>query len=81
MGTEEETNDSLRPEQREFLDGLLRRFFVDGEKCLLVEAPTGVGVTRIALELLRSFVGVGVGAGFWWSSLGGCSPTTLGKRR
>jgi Rad3-related DNA helicase len=64
MGTEEETNDSLRPEQREFLDGLLRRFFVDGEKCLLVEAPTGVGVTRIALELLRSFVGVGVGAGF-----------------
>jgi superfamily II DNA or RNA helicase len=53
MDTEEGTNDSLRPEQKEVLDGLVRRFFVDGERCLLVEAPTGVGKTRIALEFVR----------------------------
>jgi type I site-specific restriction endonuclease len=55
MGTEEGTNDGLRPEQKEILDGLVRRFFVDGERCLLVEAPTGVGKTRIALEFVREF--------------------------
>jgi Rad3-related DNA helicase len=54
MDTEEGTNDSLRPEQKEILDGLVRRFFVDGERCLLVEAPTGVGKTRIA-EFVREF--------------------------
>jgi superfamily II DNA or RNA helicase len=51
----EEANDGLRPEQKEILDGLVRRFFVDGERCLLVEAPTGVGKTRIALEFVREF--------------------------
>ena len=71
MGVEEEANNSLRPEQKEVLDSLVKRFFFDGERCLLVEAPTGVGKTRIALELLGSFGGVGAGAGFWWSSLGG----------
>jgi superfamily II DNA or RNA helicase len=55
MDTEERTNDSLRPEQKEILDVLVRRFFVDGERCLLVEAPTGVGKTRIALEFVREF--------------------------
>jgi type I site-specific restriction endonuclease len=55
MGTEEGTNDGLGPEQKEILDGLVRRFFVDGERCLLVEAPTGVGKTRIALEFVREF--------------------------
>jgi type I site-specific restriction endonuclease len=55
MGTEEGTNDGLRPEQKEILDGLVRRFFVDRERCLLVEAPTGVGKTRIALEFVREF--------------------------
>jgi len=55
MGTEEGTNDGLRPEQKEILDGLVRRFFVDGERCLLVEAPTGVGKIRIALEFVREF--------------------------
>jgi superfamily II DNA or RNA helicase len=55
MDTEEVTNDGLRPEQKEILDGLVRRFFVDGERCLLVEAPTGVGKTWIALEFVREF--------------------------
>jgi superfamily II DNA or RNA helicase len=55
MGVEERADDSLRPEQKEILDGLVRRFFVDGEGCLLVEAPTGVGKTRIALEFVREF--------------------------
>jgi type I site-specific restriction endonuclease len=55
MGTEEGTNDGLRPEQKKILDGLVRRFFVDGERCPLVEAPTGVGKTRIALEFVREF--------------------------
>jgi superfamily II DNA or RNA helicase len=51
----ERADDSLRPEQKEILDGLVRRFFFDGERCLLVEAPTGVGKTRIALEFIREF--------------------------
>jgi ERCC4-related helicase len=55
MNTEEGTNDGLRPEQKKILDGLVRRFFVDGDRCLLVEAPTGVGKTRIALEFVREF--------------------------
>jgi hypothetical protein len=55
MGVEKGSDDSLRPEQKEILDGLVRRFFVDGERCLLVEAPTGVGKTRIALEFVREF--------------------------
>jgi cell division ATPase FtsA len=81
MDIEKEANDGLRPEQKEILDRLVRRFFVDGERCLLVKAPTGVGKTRIVLEFVMSFGAVGVGAGFWSSSLGGFSPTTLGKRR
>jgi superfamily II DNA or RNA helicase len=55
MDIEEGANDGLRPGQKEILDGLVRRFFVDGERCLLVEAPTGVGKTRIALEFVREF--------------------------
>jgi hypothetical protein len=66
MDIEDNTGYSLRSEQKEILDGLVRRFFVDGERCLLVEAPTG-----LLWSLLGSFGGVGVGAGFWWSSLGG----------
>jgi Rad3-related DNA helicase len=55
MGVEKGADDGLRPEQKEILDGLVKRFFVDGERCLLVEAPTGVGKTRIALEFVREF--------------------------
>ena len=55
MGVEEGADDSLRPEQKEILDSLVRRFFIDGERCILVEAPTGVGKTRIALEFVREF--------------------------
>jgi superfamily II DNA or RNA helicase len=55
MDIEEGANDGLRPEQKEVLDGLVKRFFVDGERCLLVEAPTGVGKTRVALEFVREF--------------------------
>jgi superfamily II DNA or RNA helicase len=55
MGVEDEADDSLRPEQKEILDSLVKRFFVGGEMCLLVEAPTGVGKTRIALEFVREF--------------------------
>jgi superfamily II DNA or RNA helicase len=55
MGAEKGSDDSLRPEQKEILDGLVKRFFVDGRRCLLVEAPTGVGKTRIALEFVREF--------------------------
>ena len=55
MDTEDNTGYSLRPDQKEILDSLVRRFFVDGERCLLVEAPTGVGKTRIALEFVREF--------------------------
>jgi superfamily II DNA or RNA helicase len=51
----EGAGDGLRPEQKEVLDGLVKRFFFDGERCLLVEAPTGVGKTRIALEFVREF--------------------------
>jgi ERCC4-related helicase len=40
----------------------VRRFFVGGERCLLVEAPTGVGKTRIALEFVREF----------WRRMGRC---------
>jgi len=50
MGAEKGSDDSLRPEQKEILDGLVRRFFFDGGRCLLVEAPTGVSKTRIALS-------------------------------
>jgi superfamily II DNA or RNA helicase len=55
MGVEKESDNSLKPEQKEILDRQVRRFFVDGERCLLVEAPTGVGKTRIALEFVREF--------------------------
>jgi superfamily II DNA or RNA helicase len=55
MDIEKGANDGLRPEQKEVLDGLVRRFFFDGERCLLVEAPTGVGKTRIVLEFVREF--------------------------
>jgi superfamily II DNA or RNA helicase len=55
MGVEKESDNSLKPEQKEILDRLVRRFFVDGERCHLVEAPTGVGKRRIALEFVREF--------------------------
>jgi Rad3-related DNA helicase len=55
MGIEKRAYYSLRPEQKEVPDSLVRRFFVDGERCLLVEAPIGVGKTRIALEFVREF--------------------------
>jgi superfamily II DNA or RNA helicase len=71
MDTEEGTNDGLRPEQKEILDGLVRRFFVDGERCLLVEAPTGVGKTWIALEFVREF----------WSRRGRCLVLVVVLRR
>jgi hypothetical protein len=41
MGIEEEANDSPRPEQKEVLDGLVRRFFVEGERCLLLRLLLG----------------------------------------
>jgi superfamily II DNA or RNA helicase len=71
MNTEEGTNDGLRPEQKKILDGLVRRFFVDGERCLLVEAPTGVGKTRIALEFVREF----------WRRMGRCRVLVVVPRR
>jgi superfamily II DNA or RNA helicase len=71
MDTKEGTNDSLRPEQKEILDGLVRRFFVEGERCLLVEAPTGVGKTRIALEFVREF----------WRRRGRCRVLVVVPRR
>jgi superfamily II DNA or RNA helicase len=71
MDTEEGTNDSLRPEQKEILDGLVRRFFVDGERCLLIEAPTGVGKMRIALEFVREF----------WRRRGRCRVLVVVPRR
>jgi|GEM_PF-4919210 len=55
LGVESGTAGGLRPEQKENLDGLLKRFFIDGERSLLIEAPTGVGKTRIALEFVREF--------------------------
>ena len=71
MDIEEGANDGLRPEQKEILDGLIKRFFVDGERCLLVEAPTGVGKTRIALEFVREF----------WSRRGRCRVLVVVPRR
>jgi superfamily II DNA or RNA helicase len=71
MGVEKGADDSLRPEQKEILDGLVRRFFVDGERCLLVEAPTGVGKTRIALEFVREF----------WRRRGRCRVLVVVPRR
>jgi len=50
IDTEGDTGDSLRPEQKEIMDGSLRRFFIDGERSLLVKTPTGLGKTRIVLE-------------------------------
>jgi len=55
MSVEKGSDDNLRPEQKEILDDLVKRFFFDGGRCLLVEAPTGVGKTRIALEFVREF--------------------------
>jgi superfamily II DNA or RNA helicase len=71
MGVEKGADDSLRPEQKEVLDGLVRRFFFDGERCLLVEAPTGVGKTRIALEFVREF----------WRRRGRCMVLVVVPRR
>jgi hypothetical protein len=71
MDTEDNTGYSLRPEQKEILDGLVRRFFFDGERCLLVEAPTGVGKTRIALEFVREF----------WRRKGRCRVLVVVPRR
>jgi superfamily II DNA or RNA helicase len=47
--------DDLRLGQREVLDGLFKRFFIDGKRSLVVETPTGVGKTLIALEFVREF--------------------------
>jgi type I site-specific restriction endonuclease len=55
MAVEKGSDDGLRPEQKEILDGLVKRFFVDGGRCLLVETSTGVGKTRIALEFVTEF--------------------------
>jgi superfamily II DNA or RNA helicase len=71
MDIEDRACDSLRPEQKEILEGLVRRFFVDGERCLLVEAPTGVGKTRIALEFVREF----------WRRRGRCRVLVVVPRR
>jgi superfamily II DNA or RNA helicase len=70
MGVEGAGN-GLRPEQKEILDGLVRRFFVDGERSLLIEAPTGVGKTRIALEFVREF----------WRRRGRCMVLVVVPRR
>ena len=53
MGIEDGAGDGLRPGQRELLDWLFKRFFGDGERSLLVEAPTGMGNTRVALGFVR----------------------------
>ena len=71
MGVKNGSDYSLRPEQKEILDGLVRRFFVGGERCLLVEAPTGVGKTRIALEFVREF----------WRRRGRCRVLVVVPRR
>jgi superfamily II DNA or RNA helicase len=71
MDIEEGANDGLRPEHKEILDSLVKRFFVDGERCLLVEAPTGVGKTRIALEFVREF----------WRRRGRCRVLVVVPRR
>jgi superfamily II DNA or RNA helicase len=70
MGVEE-AGDGLRPEQKEVLDGLVKRFFFDGERCLLVEAPTRVGKTRIVLEFVREF----------WRRRGRCRVLVVVPRR
>jgi ERCC4-related helicase len=70
MGVEE-AGDGLRPEQKEILNSLVKRFFFDGERCLLVEAPTGVGKTRIALEFVREF----------WRRKGRCRVLVVVPRR
>ena len=71
MGVEKGADDGLRPEQKEILDGLVGRFFVGGERCLLVEAPTGVGKTRVALEFVRVF----------WRRMGRCRVLVVVPRR
>ena len=63
MGIEDGTGGNVRPEQRWILDKLFKRFLV-GERSLLIEAPTGVGKTRIALEFVREVWRRGAGAGF-----------------
>jgi superfamily II DNA or RNA helicase len=55
MGPEGGIVEDLRLEQREVLDGLFKRFFIDGKRSLVVETPTGVGKTLIALEFVREF--------------------------
>jgi superfamily II DNA or RNA helicase len=71
MDIEKGANDGLRPEQKEVLDGLVKRFFVDGGRHLLVEAPTRVGKTRIVLEFVREF----------WSRRGRCRVLVVVPRR
>jgi superfamily II DNA or RNA helicase len=71
LGVESGTAGGLRPAQKENLDGLRKRFFIDGERSLLIEAPTGVGKARIALEFVRKF----------WRRRGRCSVLVVVPRR
>jgi len=63
--------DDLRLGQMEVLDGLFKWFFIDGKRSLVVETPTGVGKTRIALEFVREF----------WRRRGRCRVLVVVPRR
>jgi hypothetical protein len=71
MSTDGRKADGLRPEQKEILNGLLKRFSLMVRGVFWLRRLP-VWVRRGLLwGLLGSFGGLGVGAGFWRSSLGG----------
>ncbi|PUA34282.1 MAG: hypothetical protein B9J98_00060 [Candidatus Terraquivivens tikiterensis] len=49
-------SDDLRPEQNDILKQLFYKFFNKGERRLLIEGPTGIGKTRIALEFIKGIM-------------------------
>jgi hypothetical protein len=64
MDIEKGANDGLRPEQKEVLDSLVKRFFVDGEGVFWLKRLL-VWVRRGSLwSLLGSFGGLGVDVRF-----------------
>jgi len=63
--------DGLRPEQENMLNKLFHGLFNEGKRHLLIEAQTGIGKTRIALEFIRGF----------WRMCGKCSVLIVVPRR
>jgi|FaiFalFF_MnMetaG_3_1042247.scaffolds.fasta_scaffold08311_2 uncharacterized membrane protein len=65
MDVEDKADNCMSPEQKEILDGLVKRFsLMVGGVFWLRRLPVWVR-RELLWSLLGSFGGVGVGAGFW----------------